>query len=153
MAPVADDSPVPADRAERAAAFAELRDRALECRRCRLAEGRTQVVFGSGDPDADLMFVGEGPGAEEDRQGLPFVGRSGQLLDRLMAEEMDLTRDRAYIANVVKCRPPDNRRVPSDSRSDRAQPRRRRAAAAGRRGALLGELGRQRRAVVWTVEV
>ncbi|HMU81638.1 MAG TPA: uracil-DNA glycosylase [Microthrixaceae bacterium] len=109
MAPVADDSPVPADRAERAAAFAELRDRALECRRCRLAEGRTQVVFGSGDPDADLMFVGEGPGAEEDRQGLPFVGRSGQLLDRLMAEEMDLTRDRAYIANVVKCRPPDNR--------------------------------------------
>ena len=55
------------------------------------------------------MFVGEGPGAEEDRQGLPFVGRSGQLLDRLMAEEMDLTRDRAYIANVVKCRPPDNR--------------------------------------------
>ena len=99
----------PADRAERAAAFAELRDRALECRRCRLAEGRTQVVFGSGDPDADLMFVGEGPGAEEDRQGLPFVGRSGQLLDRLMAEEMDLTRDRAYIANVVKCRPPDNR--------------------------------------------
>jgi DNA polymerase len=62
-----------------------------------------------GDPDADLMFVGEGPGAEEDRQGLPFVGRSGKLLDRLMDEEMGLTRDACYIANVVKCRPPDNR--------------------------------------------
>lgn len=62
-----------------------------------------------GDPAADLMFVGEGPGAEEDRQGLPFVGRSGKLLDRLMGEEMGLTRDTCYIANVVKCRPPDNR--------------------------------------------
>lgn len=62
-----------------------------------------------GDPDADLMFVGEGPGAEEDRQGLPFVGRSGQLLDRLLLEETGLTRDACYIANVVKCRPPDNR--------------------------------------------
>jgi uracil-DNA glycosylase family 4 len=73
------------------------------------ADGRTQVVFGMGDPSADLMFVGEGPGAEEDRQGLPFVGRSGQLLDRLMAEEMGLDRDTCYIANVVKCRPPENR--------------------------------------------
>lgn len=62
-----------------------------------------------GDPDADLVFVGEGPGAEEDKQGLPFVGRSGQLLDRLMVEEIGLTRDRCYIANVVKCRPPGNR--------------------------------------------
>src|SRR5437868_12709226 len=62
-----------------------------------------------GDPDADLLFVGEGPGAEEDKQGLPFVGRSGQLLDRLLLEEMGLTRDRCYIANVVKCRPPNNR--------------------------------------------
>ncbi len=62
-----------------------------------------------GDPHADLMFVGEGPGAEEDRQGLPFVGKSGQLLDRLLREELGLTRDRCYIANVVKCRPPDNR--------------------------------------------
>lgn len=91
------------------ARFEELRDEALVCSRCRLAEGRTQVVFGMGDPAADLMFVGEGPGAEEDRQGLPFVGRSGRLLDRLMAEEMGLTRDGCYIANVVKCRPPDNR--------------------------------------------
>jgi len=62
-----------------------------------------------GDPNADLMFVGEGPGAEEDKQGLPFVGRSGKLLDRLMLEEIGITRDRCYIANVVKCRPPGNR--------------------------------------------
>jgi DNA polymerase len=91
------------------AAFATVRDEALVCTRCRLAEGRTQVVFGTGDPDADLMFVGEGPGAQEDLQGLPFVGRSGQLLDRLVLEEMGLTRESCYIANVVKCRPPDNR--------------------------------------------
>lgn len=89
--------------------FEQLRDEALGCTRCPLAAGRTQVVFGMGDPTADLMFVGEGPGAEEDRQGLPFVGRSGKLLDRLMGEEMGRTRDSCYIANVVKCRPPDNR--------------------------------------------
>jgi uracil-DNA glycosylase family 4 len=87
----------------------ELAAIASTCCRCPLAEGRTQVVFGMGDPHAALMFVGEGPGAEEDRQGLPFVGRSGQLLDRLMVEELGLGRDRVYIANVVKCRPPDNR--------------------------------------------
>jgi uracil-DNA glycosylase len=87
----------------------ELAVTASTCTRCPLAAGRTQVVFGMGDPEADLMFVGEGPGAEEDRQGLPFVGRSGKLLDKLMAEELGLTRDRVYIANVVKCRPPENR--------------------------------------------
>ncbi|MGI8758773.1 MAG: uracil-DNA glycosylase [Acidimicrobiales bacterium] len=79
------------------------------CTRCTLAAGRTQVVFGTGDPKADLMFVGEGPGADEDLAGLPFVGRSGQLLDRLIAEEMGLSRADCYIANTVKCRPPDNR--------------------------------------------
>ena len=79
------------------------------CTRCRLAVGRTQVVFGTGTASADLLFVGEGPGAEEDRQGLPFVGRSGQLLDRLMAEELGRTRESCYIANIVKCRPPGNR--------------------------------------------
>jgi DNA polymerase len=84
-------------------------EEASTCTRCRLAEGRTQVVFGMGDPHAPLMFVGEGPGAEEDRQGLPFVGRSGKLLDRLLLEELGITRDRCYIANVVLCRPPDNR--------------------------------------------
>ena len=82
---------------------------AATCVRCGLAETRTQVVFGVGDPHADLLFVGEGPGAEEDRLGEPFVGRSGKLLDQLVWEEMGLTRDGFYIANVVKCRPPDNR--------------------------------------------
>jgi uracil-DNA glycosylase len=86
-----------------------LAEEAAGCTKCALAAGRTQVVFGAGAPDADLVFVGEGPGAEEDRQGLPFVGRSGQLLDRLMWEEMGLTRDQCYIANVVMCRPPGNR--------------------------------------------
>jgi DNA polymerase len=73
-----------------------------------LAAGRTQVVFGVGSRDADLVFVGEGPGAEEDRQGIPFVGRAGQLLTRLI-EGIGLTRDDVYICNVVKCRPPGNR--------------------------------------------
>jgi len=85
-----------------------LREEALACTRCPLAETRTQVVFGVGDPNADLMFVGEGPGAEEDKQGIPFVGRAGQLLTRLI-EGIGLTRDQVYIANVVKCRPPGNR--------------------------------------------
>ena len=89
--------------------LAQLAADASACTRCRLAGHRTQVVFGVGDPGADLMFVGEGPGREEDLRGEPFVGRSGQLLDRLMAEELGIGRDRCYIANVVKCRPPDNR--------------------------------------------
>ena len=88
----------------------ELREEVLDCTRCPLAEGRTQVVFGVGAPDADLMFVGEGPGAEEDRQGLPFVGRSGKLLDQLVREEMDFERtESAFTCNVLKCRPPGNR--------------------------------------------
>jgi DNA polymerase len=82
---------------------------ALSCTRCPLAAGRTTVVFGEGDAHADLMVVGEGPGREEDLQGRPFVGRSGQLLDRLLAEEAGLQRAQVYIANVVKCRPPGNR--------------------------------------------
>jgi len=83
--------------------LAQVEREALGCTRCPLAQGRTQVVFGVGDPHADLMFVGEGPGAQEDLQGEPFVGRSGQLLDRLVQEEIGLTRDRFYIANAVKC--------------------------------------------------
>jgi uracil-DNA glycosylase len=90
------------------ASIAELEREALACTRCALAEGRTQVVFGSGDPDADLMFVGEGPGEQEDLQGLPFVGRAGGLLTKLI-EGIGRTRDDVYIANVVKCRPPGNR--------------------------------------------
>ena len=86
-----------------------LAEEASGCTRCMLCEGRTQVVFGVGNPRAGLLFVGEGPGAEEDKQGYPFVGRSGKLLDRLVLEELGLTRDACYIANVVKCRPPGNR--------------------------------------------
>jgi uracil-DNA glycosylase len=89
--------------------LAQLRAEALACTRCRLADGRTTVVFGEGDPNAALMVIGEGPGREEDLAGRPFVGRSGQLLDRLLLEEIGLARDRVYIANVVKCRPPGNR--------------------------------------------
>src|ERR1700735_5893359 len=86
-----------------------LRVTASTCTLCPLAKGRTQVVFGVGSPTADLLFVGEGPGREEDLAGEPFVGRSGKLLDRLMWEEIGLTRADCYIANVVKCRPPQNR--------------------------------------------
>jgi uracil-DNA glycosylase family 4 len=78
------------------------------CTRCRLAEGRTQVVFGAGNPAADLMFVGEAPGFHEDKQGFPFVGQAGKLLDKLLAG-IGLTREDVYIANVIKCRPPGNR--------------------------------------------
>ncbi len=79
------------------------------CQRCKLAKlGRKQIVFGTGDPHAELMFVGEGPGADEDQQGLPFVGRAGQLLNNMIAA-MGLKREQVYIANIVKCRPPGNR--------------------------------------------
>ncbi len=90
-------------------ALEQLRVDSATCTRCPLAEGRTQVVFGVGNPSAELLFVGEGPGREEDLAGEPFVGRSGKLLDRLMEEEIGLTRAECYIANVVKCRPPNNR--------------------------------------------
>ena len=87
----------------------DLEREALACTKCPLAtQGRTQVVFGVGSRDADLVFVGEGPGAEEDKQGIPFVGRAGQLLTRLI-DDIGMTRDDVYIANVVKCRPPGNR--------------------------------------------
>ncbi|HVR11434.1 MAG TPA: uracil-DNA glycosylase [Thermoanaerobaculia bacterium] len=96
------------DPAARAAALAAVGAAVAACRRCRLCEGRQKTVFGAGDPNADLMFIGEGPGAEEDRQGLPFVGRAGELLTRIV-EAMGLTREQVYIANIVKCRPPGNR--------------------------------------------
>jgi uracil-DNA glycosylase family 4 len=78
------------------------------CTRCRLAEGRTQVVFGVGSPEADLMFVGEAPGFHEDKQGYPFVGQAGKLLDQLLGG-IGMSREDVYIANVIKCRPPGNR--------------------------------------------
>ncbi|HLX32411.1 MAG TPA: uracil-DNA glycosylase [Gaiellaceae bacterium] len=83
------------------------------CTRCRLAEGRTQVVFGAGNPRADLMFVGEAPGFHEDKQGIPFVGQAGKLLDGLLAG-VGLQREDVYIANVLKCRPPGNRDPQAD---------------------------------------
>ena len=89
--------------------LADVEQAASGCTLCALAAGRTTVVFGEGDPHADLMVVGEGPGREEDLQGRPFVGRSGQLLDKLLFEEAGLARREVYIANVVKCRPPGNR--------------------------------------------
>lgn len=79
-----------------------------DCRRCGLCRSRTRIVFGTGDPHARLMFVGEGPGYDEDLSGEPFVGRAGQLLDRIIAA-MGLSRDSVYICNIVKCRPPENR--------------------------------------------
>ena len=80
-----------------------------ECTKCSLAKHRNQPVFGAGSVNADLMFIGEAPGAEEDRLGVPFVGRSGKLLDNLLLEEMNMDRSACYISNVVKCRPPENR--------------------------------------------
>jgi uracil-DNA glycosylase len=90
------------------AALALLHDEASGCTRCRLAQTRTQVVFGNGNPAADLMFVGEAPGFHEDKQGLPFVGQAGKLLDRLL-EGIGLTRADVFVANTLKCRPPGNR--------------------------------------------
>ncbi len=87
----------------------EVRSELGECTRCRLHEGRTRIVFGVGNPDADLMFVGEGPGEQEDLQGIPFVGRAGELLTRMIERGLGIARDDVYIANVVKCRPPGNR--------------------------------------------
>ena len=90
------------------ASWADLEREALACTKCPLAQTRTQVVFGVGDPRADLLFVGEGPGEQEDLTGEPFVGRAGRLLTSLV-EGIGLTRAQVYIANVVKCRPPGNR--------------------------------------------
>jgi DNA polymerase len=121
-APTQEDQPIPARRvlpvqpratevipaADRAAALQLIRDEIGDCTRCALHSGRNKLVFADGSPAARLMFVGEGPGADEDAQGLPFVGRAGQLLNNMIAA-MGLKREEVYIANVVKCRPPGNR--------------------------------------------
>jgi uracil-DNA glycosylase family 4 len=96
------------DTVERAAALRQYAEETSTCTRCALANGRTQVVFGSGSPDADLMFVGEAPGFHEDQQGVPFVGQAGKLLDKLLGG-IGLTRADVFVANVLKCRPPGNR--------------------------------------------
>jgi DNA polymerase len=99
---------VSATREERRERLVEVYREASVCERCPLSETRTTVVFGSGNADADLMFVGEAPGAEEDRQGLPFVGRAGGLLAQLL-EGIGMTREDVWITNVLRCRPPGNR--------------------------------------------
>ncbi len=91
----------------------EVRRELGDCTRCKLCKGRKQIVFGVGNPRAELLFVGEGPGAEEDKQGVPFVGEAGQLLTK-MIEAMKFSRDSVYICNVVKCRPPGNRNPEPD---------------------------------------
>jgi uracil-DNA glycosylase len=96
------------DTAQRREELVAVYREASECRLCPLAETRTKVVFGAGDANADLMFIGEAPGAEEDRRGLPFVGRAGGLLGELLGE-IGLDRDRVFIANTLMCRPPSNR--------------------------------------------
>jgi len=123
--PVEAPKPVPAPAAQAQAPGApqapgeggrtldEIRRELGDCKRCKLCNGRTQIVFGVGNPRAELVFVGEGPGADEDAQGIPFVGKAGQLLTK-MIEAMKFKRDDVYICNVVKCRPPNNRNPEPD---------------------------------------
>jgi uracil-DNA glycosylase family 4 len=99
-------APIPPE--QHFAALKLIREEIGDCTRCQLSKGRNKIVFGDGDPNARLMFVGEGPGADEDAQGIPFVGRGGQLLNN-MINAMGLKREQVYIANIVKCRPPSNR--------------------------------------------
>ncbi len=107
--PLADADAARSSSPDKAAALAQLAEQVRACRRCvELSEHRTQTVFGVGNPDAELCFLGEAPGADEDRQGEPFVGRAGQLLTRII-EACRMTRDEVYILNVLKCRPPGNR--------------------------------------------
>ena len=110
-APQAQTVPISASMAE---ALATIRDHLGDCTRCKLhGLGRRQIVFGVGNPNADLMFVGEAPGADEDVQGEPFVGRAGQLLNKII-ESIGLRREEVYIANLIKCRPPGNRNPEPD---------------------------------------
>ncbi len=87
----------------------QVRQELGDCTRCGLCEGRSQIVFGDGDPHADLMFIGEGPGEQEDRRGIPFVGRAGELLTQMIEKGLGISRGDVYICNIVKCRPPNNR--------------------------------------------
>ena len=97
-----------------AASLDALREVLGDCQRCKLSGGRTNIVYGVGDPGARLMFVGEGPGEDEDRQGVPFVGKAGRLLTDIIEKGIGIARDEVYIANVVKCRPPNNRNPQPD---------------------------------------
>lgn len=106
--PPSADFQIIANDDDKTSALAGIRAEIGDCIRCRLSEKRKTIVFGDGNPDADIMFIGEGPGADEDEQGLPFVGKAGQLLNNMIAA-MGIRREDVYIANVVKCRPPGNR--------------------------------------------
>lgn len=119
----AESAPGPAAAARQTGLFAPARERETleqiredlgDCRRCKLWQGRKNIVFGSGNPKAELVFVGEGPGAEEDEQGLPFVGRAGQLLTDMIEKGLKIPRPEVYICNIVKCRPPGNRKPERD---------------------------------------
>ncbi|MGC9291166.1 MAG: uracil-DNA glycosylase [Acidobacteriaceae bacterium] len=120
--PALDTAPTPPLPAtKKAAALRAIQEELGACTRCPLAtQGRNKIVFGDGDPNATLMFVGEGPGADEDAQGVPFVGRAGQLLNNMIAA-MGLGREQVYIANIVKCRPPQNR-VPEPEEANTCSP-------------------------------
>ena len=111
LAPSAASVPLPVARPERSARLTleEVRAELGDCTRCALCEGRTQIVFGDGNPAADILFIGEGPGEQEDLRGLPFVGRAGELLTQMIEKGMELARSDVYICNIVKCRPPANR--------------------------------------------
>jgi len=100
--------------AYRSASLGELREAIGDCQRCKLCSGRTHLVFGVGNPGAEIMFVGEGPGRDEDLKGEPFVGRAGQLLTDIITKGMEMKREDVYIANVIKCRPPENRNPEPD---------------------------------------
>lgn len=116
-------SPLPDNNAaewQQASALDELENLINTCKKCPLHEGRTNFVFGTGNPDADVMVIGEGPGAEEDKQGKPFVGRAGQLLTDIL-KAIKFSREEVYIANVVKCRPPGNR-TPLPNEMDKCLP-------------------------------
>ncbi len=94
----------------------ELEKSIIDCKKCKLCSGRKNIVFGTGNKNADIMFIGEGPGADEDMQGIPFVGKAGKLMDKAF-EGLEINRDNVYIANIVKCRPPQNR-VPEDDEAN-----------------------------------
>ena len=91
----------------------ELENSIKDCNKCKLCSGRNNIVFGVGNENADMMFIGEGPGADEDAQGIPFVGKAGQLMNKAF-EGIGINRDKVYIANIVKCRPPQNRNPEKD---------------------------------------
>ncbi|HSD29661.1 MAG TPA: uracil-DNA glycosylase [Vicinamibacteria bacterium] len=113
--PASADAPAVRERPEDpAAALKAVREELGDCRRCRLASGRKTIVFGQGNPSAELMFIGEAPGAEEDEQGLAFVGRAGQLLTDIIEKGLKMRRSDTFIANILKCRPPQNRNPEPD---------------------------------------